>query len=556
MKTLVVEDDPSMLHLFEIILQSRGHEIAAYKNAEAAWQAYQRENYPLVILDWLLPGMDGLELCRQIRGLPNGDRSVILVATVRDELEDLQAVLESGADDYLSKPVDVKLLNVRLTIAEQRVLDRVQYTQTEGDLKESQKYARNLIDSSLDIIIAVDKDRKIFEFNQAAQKTFGYSREETLGTHIDVLYEYPDDGLQIRQAIKETGQFAGEVINRRKNGQTFPSFLSASTIQDTEGKSVGVMGISRDITEQKRAEKALHESMEREIQAYRQGRLEVVETILHNIGNAINSVTTGIGTIGRHLSKDSLTAYLLSLADAVEAHQDNFAGYVTNDPQGQQVAPFIISLANDFRGRDEALANTVSRVRDRAAHIAEIVRSQKALSRGGIHPQTLNLNTAINDAISILQDSIAKRGIETILDCADAPENIHTQSIQFHQMVVNLVKNSIEAIDEQARSDGFSDMPFIRIKCYAESNSLILEVSDNGIGIDTDQLDVIFQAGYTTKASGTGLGLYSIVSFVNRGDGEIHAESAGIGKGATMRIMLPLSVGEQRIDEVNSVSEP
>jgi PAS domain S-box-containing protein len=130
-------------------------------------------------------------------------------------------------------------------------------------LEEARRYARNIIDSSLDIIIAVDKERKIVEFNKAAQKTFGYSAEEISGKHVDILYKDPEEGLKINKVIRETGQFTGEIANKRKNGETFPSFLSASILRDTEGRFVGVMGISRDITEQKRSEYALKESEER-----------------------------------------------------------------------------------------------------------------------------------------------------------------------------------------------------------------------------------------------------------------------------------------------------
>jgi len=81
--------------------------------------------------------------------------------------------------------------------------------------------------------------------------------------------------------------------------------------------------------------------------------------------------------------------------------------------------------------------------------------------------------------------------------------------------------------------------PFIKIKCYLESGSFILEVTDNGIGVEKDKLDAIFRSGYTTKDSGSGLGLHLIANFVGGCGGQIEALSDGIGKGATMRIALP-----------------
>src|SRR4026208_2312460 len=109
MKVLIVEDDIVTQRLFEMILLSRGHKVTVCQDAEAAWEEYQKEPYPLIILDWLLPGMDGLQLCYQLRALPHGDRSVILMVTTRNQPEHLREVLDAGADDYLAKPVDIGL---------------------------------------------------------------------------------------------------------------------------------------------------------------------------------------------------------------------------------------------------------------------------------------------------------------------------------------------------------------------------------------------------------------------------------------------------------------
>jgi sigma-B regulation protein RsbU (phosphoserine phosphatase) len=134
MKTLIVDDDAEMRLLLIAILRSRGHDVTACMDAETAWELYQREVYPLVVLDWLLPGMDGIQLCRQMRALPHGDRSVILMITGRDGAEDLQAVLEAGADDYLAKPPNIDLLEVRLTVAERQVETLSQRKQVEAAL--------------------------------------------------------------------------------------------------------------------------------------------------------------------------------------------------------------------------------------------------------------------------------------------------------------------------------------------------------------------------------------------------------------------------------------
>lgn len=141
--------------------------------------------------------------------------------------------------------------------------DITEIKRAEEKLKAAQEYAQNIIQSSLDMIIAVDRDRSIVEFNRAAEETFGYSAKEVLGKPYDFLFEKPEDGVRVYETTVIQGRFVGEVTNRRKNGEVFSSLLSSSVLKNTEGKSIGVMGVSRDITDMKKAQEALRESEER-----------------------------------------------------------------------------------------------------------------------------------------------------------------------------------------------------------------------------------------------------------------------------------------------------
>ena len=101
-----------------------------------------------------------------------------------------------------------------------------------------------------------------------------------------------------------------------------------------------------------------------------------------------------------------------------------------------------------------------------------------------------------------------------MLTAKTAPQEIQIQESQFQQTLVNLLRNSIEAIDEHMQSDGLNETPRIEIKAYTDEDFLYLDITDNGIGIIEQNLKLIFTAGYTTKESGTGLGLHSSANFV------------------------------------------
>lgn len=118
MRALLVEDNEAFRLVAESVLKVRGHEVTASASAELGWEACQRERFDLLIVDWVLPGMDGLELCRRVRTLSWGADVYILVVTARDAPEDLATVLGAGANDYVAKPVNPGLLVVRVAIAE------------------------------------------------------------------------------------------------------------------------------------------------------------------------------------------------------------------------------------------------------------------------------------------------------------------------------------------------------------------------------------------------------------------------------------------------------
>ncbi len=143
------------------------------------------------------------------------------------------------------------------------ITDLTERQRAEEQLRNSMEYVRSIIDSSLDMIITVDNERRIVEFNRAAEKTFGYTREEVIGKHIDLLYANPKHSNAVhRSAISPEG-FTGEVANRRKNGEIFYSLVSTAVMRNTQGERIGIVGVSRDITERKKMERQLRESEER-----------------------------------------------------------------------------------------------------------------------------------------------------------------------------------------------------------------------------------------------------------------------------------------------------
>lgn len=199
-----------------------------------------------------------------------------------------------------------------------------EHKRTQDALRASRRFARSLVDSSLDVIIAVDQQGRITEFNPAACLKFGYESHEVLGQQTTLLYASAEEYKRIQQELDQHGAFAGEVENMDRDGRTFISFMTASRMYDEDGRLIGSMGVSRDVTQAKRDQDALKASEER----YRD--------LFENATDLIQSV-------------DPAGAILF-----VNTAWRNTLGYTTADLKGLKILDVIHP---DDRGRIQAIRN-------------------------------------------------------------------------------------------------------------------------------------------------------------------------------------------------------
>ena len=138
MKILLADDSRVTRLLIGAALSGAGHEVVPVANGREAWERFSETPSPLVVLDWQMPEMDGLEVCRRIRASPRGDETFILVVTGRGTAEDVTVALAAGADDYVAKPITREVLLARLTIAERRMEQDAARRRAEAELARAQ----------------------------------------------------------------------------------------------------------------------------------------------------------------------------------------------------------------------------------------------------------------------------------------------------------------------------------------------------------------------------------------------------------------------------------
>ena len=141
MRVLLADDDELMRDLIAAVVEAQGHAVESFADGEAIWAAFSAEPAALVVLDWQMPGADGLEVCRRIRSHVDGAHAYVIVVTARSGSQNLDAVLDAGADDYLSKPVSPEDIVARLRIAERRMEIAAARRSAESELQRARYLA-------------------------------------------------------------------------------------------------------------------------------------------------------------------------------------------------------------------------------------------------------------------------------------------------------------------------------------------------------------------------------------------------------------------------------
>lgn len=493
MRVLVVEDDKLVRNDIVALLRKRGHHVTECGAAEPALAIHQTMPFPLILLDWVLPGMDGLEMCRRARHLPGGDSPVIIIATSRDRPEDLIAGLDAGADDYLPKPITANSMTTRLAIAERTVLERARRELTEEALLSSEASFRALIEGSPDGILA-HRDGRIAYANPALLKKLGYeSAAELVGrTFLGLVHD--DDSTDTRERIElmltsGSPSPAREVRLLTRNGVA-TTMEEVAIPLDFDGHPA-IAAVFRDIAERKRLEQQL-------IMA---DRMVSVGTLAAGIAHEINNPL----------------AYVLSNLDFIKEELASIEDIVPAEKMA-------------------SMRNIVDQTDDGAQRVRVIVRDLKSFSRGDDEGETTeDIHRMLDGAISMAWNEIRHRA-ELVKQYGSVPP-IQGNEARLGQVVLNLLINAAQALPVGKATENR-----ITIRTLVRGEHVNIEIEDTGPGIPEEDLNRIFDPFYTTKpvGEGVGLGLSICHNIVTSAGGEITVDTRK-GSGTIFRVSLKTS---------------
>src|SRR5881398_839563 len=278
MKILLVEDHPESRRTLQRLIERRGHEVVAVDNAEEAELELRKQPFSFLILDWMLPGKSGVELCQELRAAPKGEELFILLVTARDDAQDLERALEAGANDYLIKPLDPARLNVRLSVAERRIRALIERNQARAELQETVRKMTDILENTSDGFFAVDQDWKFTLVNRQAEKLLDRRRQDLIGK--DFWMEFPEFTRNAfednyRRAMSE--QVAVEFEASHRSGQVWFELLAYPS-------GGGVSVFLRDVTDRKRVEQ----------ERLTTSKLDSLGTLAGGIAHDLNNILTVI----------------------------------------------------------------------------------------------------------------------------------------------------------------------------------------------------------------------------------------------------------------------
>ncbi len=254
LRVLVVEDNPSERWLIGEMVRARGHVVTACEDAESGLQAMEDQVFPLVLLDWSLPGMDGLDLCRRIRNSHWDLEPVIVMITGHDDPALLEKALDAGVDDYIAKPVDVNRLRVRMALAERAVAASRRREATDRALDQAHEELATLFTNLDEVVFSIDlEEQRLIQISPAAVEVLGVDPKILLSR--DELWPeflYPNGWVAIEAELKALPQgqpFTAEFEIRRPDRDA--RFVEARyhVQRDENGRAVRLDGVLTDRTQ-------------------------------------------------------------------------------------------------------------------------------------------------------------------------------------------------------------------------------------------------------------------------------------------------------------------
>lgn len=502
---LIVDDTPNNLNVLFDFLRNSGFKVLVAQSGRSALQKVEYAKPDLILLDILMPDIDGFETCRVLKSQSSTSEIPIIFMTALSETIDKVKGLQLGAVDYITKPFQQEEVLARVQLhlnlrnltrqiqeqnaqLEQQIQERIE---TENILRQREAQLR-LITDSLPVMIAyLDRDHYYRFVNRGYEEWFQASREDLQDRHMrDLLGEALYEELRPKLELALSGQTISFEHTLPRMGQLHN--LEMTYIPHVDGEEVkGTYVLTQDVTERQLLEKQLRRSQ----------RMESIGTLASGIAHDLNNVLTPI----------LVSVQLLAMIYKDEKSQQWLELLETNTKRGADLIRQVMAFVRGIEGK----------------HVL-------------IQPEYL-----LQEIKQIVEETFPKF-ITSSTSVAPDLWVVSGDFTQLHQVLMNLCVNARDAMLDGGlltlSAENFNvDAAFVQTHPEARIGAyVLLTITDTGTGISAESLDRIFEPFFTTKefGKGTGLGLSTVAGIVKSHGGFIIVTSK-IDQGTQFQVFLP-----------------
>ncbi|MEH2072808.1 MAG: response regulator [Nostoc sp.] len=577
---LIVDDVPNNLKVLSDTLANAGFEVAIATSGESALQQLEHTPVSLILLDVMMPGMDGFETCQRIKANAKTQNIPIIFITALSESVNKVTGFELGAIDYITKPFQqgevlarvrthLKLNQLSQSLEarntelqqltqqlEQRVSERTQelFASIET-LKQTQQLMRLVFDTIPHWVGWKDINSVYLGCNQSLATVLNLSSpDEIVGKtdyDLQTSKEESDWFVMCDRRVIESGQAELHIIEQwqREDGQQTWMDTSKMPLRDVKGNIFGILSVTEDITERHQAqeelkqqkqnlEQALAELQHTQVQLVQSEKMSALGNLVAGVAHEINNP---VGFLGGNIQP--ALDYIKDILGLVDLYQQKYP-----NPDAE-IQDEIEAIDLDYIRED--LPKLVGSMREGVKRIRDISTSLRTFSRADSdRPVACNIHDGIESTILILKHRLkaseSRPEIQVIREYGQLGL-VECFAGQLNQVFINILANAIEALEESNISRSFEEIQtnpnWITISTQAsDSKQVIISIKDNGLGMTEEIKQKVFDHLFTTKSVGKGTGLGLAIArqiIVEKHGGSITVNST-LGKGTEFVLEFPI----------------
>ncbi len=497
-KILLIDDEETNVRVLAISLRSDGHEVVTAFSGEEGLEVFERESPDIVVTDIKMPGMDGIEVLKNIKKR-NPEVEVVII-TGHGDIDNAIEALKHGASDFINKPVRDEAISLALKRAQDKLYIRgklKEYTENlereieraTHELRLQSNFLQKLIKTSEEGIVATDKKFNVVIYNPAAENILGYSPSEVLYTKkvkdlfSKELMRYYQAKRHEKQKKFKLQHLETKILN--KDGMPIPVRFIGTFLYERK-KVMGSVAFLQDLREIKHLEKEL-----------------LMSERLATVGQTVAGMAHGVKNILHGFKGGS---YLMEVGFKKSDTDKLKAGWDMIQKNIKHTSELVMDLLSYSKVREPEY-------------------------------EPCNPNEIAEDVCQVMEETAREHNVEILKEFDPDIGQVAMDSRSIHTTLMNLVSNAVDACV-------FDDTPgkslVVKLKTAHEDGNMVrFEVIDNGMGMDKEVKKKIFTSFFSTKGhKGTGLGLLVARKLIEDHDGAIDVFSE-IGKGTTFIVRVP-----------------